>query len=95
YRRNAHILAECLEKAGIWFTGGKHSPYLWLKCPGNMGSWEFFDMLLEKANLVGTPGEGFGECGKGFFRLTSFGSYENTLKAVSRLEKFFRENFNI
>jgi LL-diaminopimelate aminotransferase len=93
YRRNAKILTDCLEKAGVWFTGGKHSPYLWLKCPGNMGSWEFFDLLLSKAQIVGTPGEGFGECGKGFFRLTSFGSYENTNKAAERLEKFFKENF--
>lgn len=93
YRRNAKIIADCLEKAGIWFTGGKHSPYLWLKCPGDMGSWEFFDLLLEKAFIVGTPGEGFGECGRGFFRLTSFGSYENTRKAAERLERFFKENF--
>ncbi len=92
YRRNAQILAACLKKAGVWFTGGKHSPYLWLKCPNNVGSWEFFDMLLNNAYLVGTPGEGFGECGKGFFRLTSFGSYEKTLEAAVRLEKFFRES---
>ncbi len=87
YIENAKILADFLTKKGIWFTGGKNSPYLWLKCPNNMGSWEFFDYLLENAQVVGTPGEGFGACGEGYFRLTSFGSREATLEAVERLEK--------
>ncbi len=91
YRRNASLLGKCLEDNGVWFTGGIHSPYLWLECPGNEGSWEFFDRLLHKANLVGTPGEGFGDAGKGYFRLTSFGTYENTLKAVERLNDFFKK----
>ena len=68
-------------------TGGKNSPYIWLKCPNNMGSWEFFDLLLNEANVVGTPGEGFGENGAGYFRLTSFGDRENTIEAVERIKK--------
>ena len=91
YRRNASLLGTCLENNGVWFTGGIHSPYLWLECPNGEGSWEFFDRLLKNANLVGTPGEGFGDAGKGYFRLTSFGTYENTLKAVERLNDFFKK----
>ena len=70
----------------IWFIGGKNSPYIWLKCPNNMKSWEFFDLLLEEANIVGTPGAGFGTNGEGYFRLTSFGSREDVLEAVKRLK---------
>ena len=81
YKRNAAALAEVFKSKGIYFTGGVNSPYIWLECPDNMGSWEFFDLLLNKYGIVGTPGEGFGENGKGYFRLTAFGSYENTLKA--------------
>ena len=73
YRQNAAVIAAALDEAGVWYCGGKNSPYIWLRCPNNMGSWEFFDWLLETANVVGTPGEGFGECGKGYFRLTAFG----------------------
>lgn len=87
YILNARIIAELLTKKGISFTGGKNSPYLWLKCPGGMKSWDFFDFLLENAQVVGTPGAGFGDAGKGYFRLTSFGSRESTLEAVSRLDK--------
>ncbi len=87
YRRNAKIIADCMDKLGIWYTGGKNSPYIWLKCPGGMGSWEFFDYLLNNAQVVGTPGAGFGANGEGFFRLTAFGSYELTLEAVKRIEK--------
>lgn len=87
YIVNARIIAELLTKKGISFTGGKNSPYLWLKCPGGMKSWDFFDFLLENAQVVGTPGAGFGDAGKGYFRLTSFGSRESTLEAVSRLDK--------
>ncbi len=86
YMVNARRIAELLTKKGIWFTGGVSSPYIWLKCPNNMGSWEFFDYLLENAQVVGTPGEGFGKCGEGFFRLTSFGSHEATLEAIKRLD---------
>lgn len=87
YIVNARIIAELLTKKGISFTGGKNSPYLWLRCPGGMKSWDFFDFLLENAQVVGTPGAGFGDAGKGYFRLTSFGSRESTLEAVSRLDK--------
>ena len=93
YKRNALLLADSLSRAGVWFTGGVHSPYLWLKCPAGVGSWEFFNLLLVGESLVGTPGEGFGACGKGFFRLTSFGSYENTLEAAGRLDVFFKKGF--
>jgi len=85
YRNNAQIISDCLDKLGIWYTGGKHSPYIWLKCPNGMGSWEFFDLLLERANVVGTPGCGFGKNGESFFRLTAFGTEENTRKACDRI----------
>ena len=81
YRRNAAALAEVFKAKDIYFTGGVNSPYIWLKCPCNMSGWEFFDSILNRFGIVGTPGEGFGENGSGFFRLTAFGSYENTLKA--------------
>lgn len=87
YRENARILAEAMDELGIWYTGGKNSPYIWLKCPNGMESWEFFDYLLENANVVGTPGAGFGENGKNFFRLTAFGDRENTKEAVARIKK--------
>ncbi|MDE6598096.1 MAG: LL-diaminopimelate aminotransferase [Clostridia bacterium] len=87
YRNNAKLIAECMDRLGIWYTGGKNSPYIWLKCPNNMGSWEFFDYLLNNAQVVGTPGAGFGNNGEGFFRLTAFGSSEVTKEAVARLEK--------
>ena len=86
YKENAHLIAEILHKKNIYFTGGENSPYIWLKCPDNMSSWEYFDYLLERANIVGTPGAGFGQTGEGFFRLTSFGDRENILKAVQRLK---------
>ena len=87
YKQNAKVLAETLDSLGIWYTGGKSSPYLWLKCPNGMGSWEFFDYLLENANVVGTPGAGFGKNGDGFFRLTAFGDQKRTLEAAERLKK--------
>ncbi len=85
YRRNAARLSGCLDSLGVWYTGGKNSPYVWLKCPGFADSWQFFDYLLERANVVGTPGCGFGKNGQGYFRLTAFGSEEVTEEAVSRL----------
>lgn len=88
YQENARIIASALDELGIYYTGGKNSPYIWLKCPNNMGSWEFFDLLLNEANVVGTPGEGFGENGAGYFRLTSFGDRENTIEAVERIKRF-------
>jgi len=85
YKENARIMAETLTKMGIWFCGGVHSPYIWMQCPGGMTSWEFFDDLLAKTGIVGTPGSGFGRNGEGFFRLTAFGSTENTKEAMRRL----------
>ena len=92
YRQNAKIIAECLDGLKIWYTGGKNSPYIWLKCPMGMGSWEFFDYLLNGAQVVGTPGEGFGENGKGFFRLTAFGSREVTKEAVLRIKNLLNNS---
>lgn len=89
YKENAKIISETLKKCNIWHVGGKYSPYIWLKCPNNMKSWEFFDYLLENAQVVGTPGSGFGNNGEGYFRLTSFGSKENTVEAMARFEKLF------
>ncbi len=86
YKENAKLISDVLKKHNIWHIGGKHSPYIWLKCPNNMSSWEFFDYLLENIQVVGTPGVGFGKNGDGYFRLTSFGSRENTLEAVQRLD---------
>lgn len=88
YKENAKLISDVLKKHNIWHIGGKHSPYIWLRCPNNMKSWEFFDYLLENVQIVGTPGSGFGNNGEGYFRLTSFGSRENTIEAVERLDKF-------
>ena len=85
YRKNAQTIARCLDELNLFYTGGKNSPYLWFKCPNGMSSWEFFDYLLEKANVVGTPGSGFGKNGEGFFRLTAFGSHESTQEACRRI----------
>lgn len=90
YQRNAAVIAECMDGLGVWYTGGKNSPYIWLKCPRNMGSWEFFDFLLNNAQVIGTPGAGFGKNGEGFFRLTAFGSEETTKEAVARIKKVLR-----
>lgn len=93
YKANAKIIADALSGLGIYYTGGKNSPYIWLQCPGGMGSWDFFDLLLEKAAVVGTPGEGFGKNGKGYFRLTSFNSREKTEEAVERIKAVFQGAF--
>lgn len=87
YQENAKIISSALDEMGIKYTGGKNSPYIWFKCPNNMGSWEFFDLLLEKANVVGTPGSGFGKNGEGWFRLTAFGDRERTKEAMERIKK--------
>ena len=87
YMENAEIISSLLTKKGIYHTGGTSSPYIWLKCTGGMSSWEFFDYLLTNAQVVGTPGEGFGASGEGYFRLTAFGSREDTEEAVKRLEE--------
>lgn len=91
YKENAKIIAGALDELGIWYTGGINSPYIWLQCPDGMGSWEFFDFLLEKANVVGTPGAGFGANGEGFFRLTAFGDRENTKEAVKRIKNVLKK----
>lgn len=90
YHRNAKVMTDTLTELGIKFTGGLNSPYVWLKCPDNMGSWEFFDYILEKINVVGTPGEGFGKNGAGWFRLTAFGTYEKTVEAMRRMKELFK-----
>ncbi len=91
YKQNAKVLSETLDALGIWYTGGKSSPYIWLKCPNGMGSWDFFDYLLEHAGVVGTPGAGFGKNGEGFFRLTAFGDQQRTLEAAQRITKLLHK----
>lgn len=86
YKENARIMLEGLKQAGYEVFGGKNAPYIWLKVPFGYTSWEFFDYLLEKANVVGTPGVGFGPSGEGYFRLTAFGSRENTIEAIERIK---------
>ncbi|SEG37359.1 LL-diaminopimelate aminotransferase apoenzyme [Eubacterium ruminantium] len=86
YMNNAKYIYEGLKAAGYSVYGGVNAPYIWLKTPDNMTSWEFFDFLLEKANVVGTPGSGFGPSGEGYFRLTAFGTYENTVLAIDRIK---------
>ncbi len=87
YKENARILMRALNDAGVWYCGGKNAPYIWLRCPGDMGSWEFFDLLLHRIQVVGTPGEGFGAAGEGYFRLSSFGSRKDTKEAAERLRE--------
>ena len=87
YKRNAKCIMSALDELGIWYTGGKNAPYIWMKCPDNMGSWKFFDLLLNEIQVVGTPGEGFGKCGEGYFRLSTFGSIEDTEEAARRLKE--------
>lgn len=90
YKENAKIISDTMDELGIWYTGGKNSPYVWLKCPGNMESWEFFDFLLKNAGVVGTPGSGFGNNGTNFFRLTAFSTKENTIEAMERFKKLVK-----
>ena len=87
YRDNAAIITETMDRLHIYYTGGKNSPYIWLKCPSDMDSWSFFDKLLNEAYVVGTPGAGFGKSGEKFFRLTAFSTHENTSEAMARFEK--------
>lgn len=91
YRENAREIASCMEECGIPYTGGKNSPYIWLKCPDGMSSWEFFDYVLNEAQVVGTPGSGFGVNGEGYFRLSAFGSRETTKEACARLKKLLKK----
>ena len=89
YKKNARTLMHALDQIGIWYCGGKNAPYIWMKCPNGMGSWEFFDYLLHEIQVVGTPGEGFGACGEGYFRFSAFGSPEDTKEAAERLIRLF------
>lgn len=89
YRRNAAVMTAAFDEMGVWYTGGKNSPYIWFKCPSDMKSWDFFDLLLNEQQVVGTPGAGFGRNGEGFFRLTAFGKYEDTVEAMERIKKLF------
>lgn len=86
YKENAKILSNVLQKQNVWFVGGINSPYVWMKCPNGMTSWEFFDYLLNNGEIVGTPGSGFGQNGEGFFRLTAFGKRNNIIEAAKRIE---------
>lgn len=90
YRRNAALMVDAFKAMGLWFTGGENSPYIWHKVPAGMTSWEFFDDLLARAEVVGTPGSGFGRNGEGFFRLTAFSTHEDTAEAMERLKKLFK-----
>jgi len=87
YMGNAKIIKAGLESLGLTTYGGVNAPYIWTKTPNRLTSWEFFDLLLNKVQVVGTPGEGFGQAGEGFFRFTAFGNRENTLEAISRMKK--------
>lgn len=87
YKGNARVIMEALDAVGVWYCGGVNAPYVWLECPWGLGSWEFFDYLLENAQVVGTPGVGFGPCGEGYFRLSSFGSPDDTVEAMGRMRR--------
>lgn len=89
YKKNAKVIMDAIDKCGFWYVGGKNSPYVWMKCPNNMGSWEFFDYLLNKLQIVGTPGVGFGSCGEGFLRLSAFGDPDDTQEAAKRIVEHF------
>ena len=89
YKENAKIMMNALDRLGIWYTGGKNAPYIWLRCPQGMESWPFFDYLLQKAQIIGTPGAGFGACGEGYFRFSTFGSREDAEEAARRLLALF------
>ena len=91
YKENAKILMRVLDECGIEYTGGKNAPYIWLKCPNGLDSWAFFDLLLNEIQVVGTPGEGFGKCGEGFFRFSTFGSREDTLESANRLRELLKK----
>lgn len=91
YKENASYFMEALDAAGVWYTGGKNSPYLWMKCPNGMSGWEFFDYLLHQIQVVGIPGDGFGACGKGYFRFSTFGSPADTKEAANRLCRLLKQ----
>ena len=91
YRNNAKVITRALDECKIWYCGGKNAPYVWFKCPDNMKSWDCFDMMLEKKQIIGTPGVGFGECGEGYFRLSSFGDPNDTKEAAERMKELFKK----
>lgn len=91
YKQNAKVLMKALDEIGIWYCGGKNAPYIWLKCPDGMSSWEFFDYLLNEIQVVGTPGEGFGKCGEGYFRFSTFGSPNDTRMAAKKLIELLKK----
>ncbi|MBR3241406.1 MAG: LL-diaminopimelate aminotransferase [Parasporobacterium sp.] len=90
YKENAKTIMNALEPHGIWYCGGKNAPYIWMECPKGYSSWEFFDLLLDQIQVIGTPGEGFGSCGEGFFRFSTFGDPEETREAARRLSSLLR-----
>ena len=90
YKNNAKVLMVVLDELGIWYCGGKNAPYIWMQCPNGMGSWDFFDYLLSEIQVVGTPGQGFGSCGEGYIRFSTFGSPEDTAEAARRLKKLLK-----
>ena len=91
YKTNAKVFMEALDTAGVWYCGGKNSPYIWMKCPDGMSGWDFFDYLLNEIQVVGIPGDGFGDCGKGYFRFSTFGDPEETSEAAQRLYALLRK----
>ncbi len=88
YMRNASLLKDCLQKVGLQIYGGDNAPYIWVKTPNELSSWKFFDRLLCECHIVGTPGVGFGPSGEGYFRLTAFGRYEDTIESISRIQNW-------
>ena len=92
YKENARVLMQALDEAGVRYWGGKNAPYIWMKCPEGLGSWEFFDLLLNEIQVIGTPGAGFGACGEGFFRFSTFGDPADTREAAARLSRLLRKN---
>ncbi|PWM69881.1 MAG: LL-diaminopimelate aminotransferase [Bacillota bacterium] len=92
YKNNAKVIMQALDESNIWYTGGKNAPYIWMKCPDGLGSWEFFDMLLNEIQVVGTPGEGFGKCGEGYFRFSTFGDTKDTEEAAERIKKLLSKH---
>lgn len=92
YKQNAKVLMQALDKLGIWYCGGKNAPYVWMKVPDCFDSWSFFDYLLNVAGIVGTPGAGFGKCGEGYFRLSSFGSTEDTKTAAEQMVRLLKQS---
>lgn len=90
YKQNAKMLMQTLDALNVWYCGGKNAPYIWMKCPDGLGSWDFFDLLLNRIQVIGTPGEGFGACGEGYFRFSTFGSPEDTREAAKRLHELLK-----